>query len=273
MELSYYLRSHFIETHPFYHVAHIFVNGPDDLLGVVMKRRVLVFYDSGWVVESIKKGEMVDLGRYLVEFLLITEKVDKEGETNIEPKPDIITHATMTAQQATEVSQCHQLVPSSPPHEVRLDNHLLKYRQQDVDPSAFTSEGALRAAAFKSSILGPRAGDETRRPTPISSSRPIHSQFTPLDCVTGPSQPHVDLMEDGFIPFDPSSSGGRTIESSPPIQLLIPLKEMKVMKVRQFEKRLDNCPAYCDLEEMYKLLMGCEKGEEVIMGIEAGLLD
>jgi hypothetical protein len=86
MELQYYFRSPLNEDHPFYHVDLIFVTGPSDLLGTVLRERVLIYYDYRWVEKCVEKGEMLDMVRYIVDFPLKAEMEggEEDDELNVD---------------------------------------------------------------------------------------------------------------------------------------------------------------------------------------------
>jgi hypothetical protein len=86
MELQYYFKSSFTKDHPFYNVDLIFVTGPNDLLGTVLRERVLIYYDCRWVERCVEKGEMLDMVRYIIDFPIktVVEGGEEDDELNVD---------------------------------------------------------------------------------------------------------------------------------------------------------------------------------------------
>lgn len=269
MELQYYFRSPLKEDHPFYHVDLIFVTGPEDLLGTVLRERVLIYYDCRWVEKCMEKGEMLDMVRYIVDFSLKSEMEggEEDGELNVDgnqvnrpPTHDISDRPT---------SQLNNPPLADPlPSRTALPktNNLLKYAVRTVTPSAFTSESALRKASFN--------------PTSASRFRASTAPFTrpqlpePVNAIAGPSklkdESESQEPEEAFNPIDYSSERVSSEESAIPI-LQIPHRKLDEIKFREFEKWIKECKVP-ELVDSYQELMECGKDDKIIMGLEAGLL-
>jgi hypothetical protein len=269
MELQYYFKSPFTEDHPFYHVDLIFVTGPNDLLGTVLRERVLIYYDHRWVEKCVEKGEMLDMARYIVDFPIKAEmeggEEDDELQNNVDGnqvnRPSINNISNLPSSQLSNP-------PLSDPLPSRtllpMTDNLLKYAVRTVPPSAFTSESALRKASFN----------------PISASRlrAFTAPFTrprlptPTNAIAGPSklkdESESQVLE-AFDDFDPSSQRVSSEESATPLPH-IPHRKLDEIKVREFESRMKEYEEH-DLIEFYQELMECGKDDKIIMGLEAGL--
>jgi len=79
MELQYYLKSPFNEDHPFYHVDLIFISGSEDLLGTVLRERVLIHYECRWVERCVESGQLSDMGQYVVDLPISEAPKASEG--------------------------------------------------------------------------------------------------------------------------------------------------------------------------------------------------
>ena len=275
MELQYYFRSPLNENHPFYHVDLIFVSGPDDLLGTVLRERVLIYYDYRWVERCIERGEMVNMVKYIVDFPIDTRiraEVEVRGEQVVELDGDG-NHLGQPSFNNTNNAPTSQLNDQSLPKPLtsrtslpKSDN-LLKYAVRNVPPSAFTSESALRKVAFL--------------PTSASRFRASTAPFTrprlptPTNAISGPSKPKPkDESEpqglEAFIPFESSSERVSSEESAIPL-LHLPHRSLDESKVRKYEKWMKEWKVH-DLEDFYQELMECGKDDQKIMRLEAGLL-
>ena len=268
MELQHYFRSPLTEYHPFYHVDLIFVTGPNDLLGTVLRERVLIYYDYRWVGKCVERGELFDMGRYIVDFPIKSEvEGGKEGdEINVDGdqvnRQPINNTFDRPTSQLNHESLTDRLTSTT---SLPITDNLLKYAVRTVPPSAFTSESALRKASFN-----PTPGSRFRASTaPFARPR----SFTPLNAVAGPSKvkdyPIQELVEQIFMPFE-SSSQRTTSERSVTPQLRIPYKALDQDKSRQFERRMKACKVH-DLVESYPDMMKCGKGDQMIMGLGGGL--
>jgi hypothetical protein len=268
MELQYYFKSSFTKDHPFYNVDLIFVTGPNDLLGTVLRERVLIYYDCRWVERCVEKGEMLDMVRYIIDFPIktVVEGGEEEHELNVDggqvnrpPTNDIPDRPT---------SQLNNPPRSDPlPSRTALPktDNLLKYAVRTVPPSAFTSESALRKASFN--------------PTSASRFRASTAPFTrprlpeSINAIAGPSKLKDESESrelDAFMPFDPSSQRVFSEESATSLPH-IPHRKLDGIKFSEFEKWIKECKVH-DLEDFYPELMECGKDDKIIMGLEAGLL-
>jgi len=264
MELQHYFNSPLTVNHPFYHVDLIFVTGPNDLLGTVLKERVLIYYDYRWVEKCVERGALFDMGRYIVDFPIKSEvEGGKEGdEINVDGDqvnrpPTNNTFDRPTSQLVHESLADRLTSTTSLP---KTDN-LLKYAVRTVPPSAFTSESALRKASFN-----PTSGSRFRASTaPFIRARVP----TPMNAVAGPSKlkddPIQELVEQIFMPFERATS-----ERSVTPQLRIPYKALDQVKSRDFECRMKACKVH-NLVESYPDMMKCGKGDQMIMGLGGGL--
>jgi hypothetical protein len=264
MELQYYFRSPLKEDHPFYHVDLIFVTGPEDLLGIVLGRRVIIMYDCRWVEKCVEKGGLLGLEGYVVDFPIYTyirAEVEGGSEQVVASRLDNDQNGNLGRQSISDMSD----PPISIAPGIKLTDNLLKYTRRAVHPSAFTSESALREASFHHlSTSVPRLRAAT---APFTRPRP-----TPTNAIAGPSKSKDESesqeLEETFIPFESSS---QQMSRSATPQLYIPFKVLDRVKVEEFDKRIKECKVH-DLEEFYQDLMGCGKGDQVIMGLEAGML-
>jgi hypothetical protein len=268
MELQYYFKSPFTEDHPFYHVDLIFVTGPNDLLGTILGRRVLVPYDYRWVEGCVEKGELLDMGRYIVDFPIKAEMEggEEDYEVNVDGgqvNPPPINHISNfpTSLFNDGYSSDPLTSKTSLP---RLNDNLLRYPQRGVPPSAFNSEFALRKASFN-----PTSASRFRAST-APFTRPRLS--TPTNAIAGPSKLKDESESrelDEFLPFDSSSQRVSSEESTTPI-LHIPYRKLDEIKFREFESRMKEYEEH-DLIEFYQELMECGKDDKILMGLEAGL--
>jgi len=268
MELQYYFRSPLNENHPFYHVDLIFVTGPLDLLGTVLRERVLIYYDCKWVERCVERGETLDMVKYIVDFPIKAVVEGDELQNNLDGdqvnRPPINTRSDRPTSQLNYPALSDPLTSRSSLPET---DNLLKYTVRTVSPSAFTSESALRKASFL--------------PTSASRFRASTAPFTrprlptPTNAIAGPSKPKPkDESEpqvlEAFIPSESSSQRVSSEESAIPL-LYIPHRSLDEIKVREFENRIKECKVH-NLEELYQELMECGKDDKIIMRLEAGLL-
>ena len=281
MELSYYLKSPLNVDHPFYEIELIFVSGADDLLGEVLQARNVILHDHRWVVDSVKKGELVGLGDYVMKFPRVDadvemEIIDRQGERSECKEED---HFKVNGHDMYSVTAGKHTVTSNlNPFELELKDHMLKYPQRTVNPSDFNSRQTLREASFNRLPSTNHAdGGATTNSTKASRKPDL------INTVTGPSTSisiPINRSEEEFIPFksssfSSSSSRNATLQSSPVLLLpLVPAKDLDMVKVKDFERRLEECPNYHVLEDMFQLLVSGQlaKGDEAIKGIETGLL-
>jgi hypothetical protein len=269
MELQYYFKSPFTENHPFYHVDLIFVTGPDDLLGTVLRERVLIYYEHRWVEKCIEKGEMLDMVRYIVDFLIKTEMEGGEEDDELNVEGDQVNRPPTNDIPDRPTSQLSNPPLSDPlPSRTALPktDNLLKYAVRTVPPSAFTSESALRKASFN-----PNSASRFRAST-APFTRPRFP--TPTNAIAGPSKLKDELEsqepEQTFNPIDYSSQRVSSEESAIPV-LQIPHRKLDEIKFREFETWIKECKVH-DLEDFYPELMECGKDDKIIRGLEAGLL-
>jgi hypothetical protein len=268
MEWSHYLFNHFNEDHPFFNVDYIFVTGPSDPLRRVLNKRVIIMYDSQWVLECVEKGELVKMEKYVVDSpIKIQVMVGNNGGKTESDK--IQTSGDVDSQQSSiPENNTNNQIPASDPRQLQLKAHLLKYSQRTVNLSDFNSAPALREAAFRG--ISPAPHPQASRCTSLALPHPDTVREV---AIAGPSKPsNPDVFDDAYIPFQSSSRDLSTKASSPPIQLWIPHRDLDQVKVEEFHRRVKGSQTYHELEEMYQLLMECGEGDEVIMGIEAGLL-
>jgi hypothetical protein len=269
MELQYYFKSSFTKDHPFYNVDLIFVTGPNDLLGTVLRERVLIYYDCRWVERCVEKGEMLDMVRYIIDFPIktVVEGGEEDDELNVDGNQ--VNRPPINNIPDRPTSQLNNTPLSDPlPSRTALPktDNLLKYAVRTVPPSAFTSESALRKASFN--------------PTSASRFRASTAPFTrprlpePINAIAGPSKLKDELesqeLEQTFNPIDYSSQRVSSEESTTPI-LHIPYRELDEIKFREFEKWIKECKVP-ELVDLYQELMECGKDDKIIMGLKAWLL-
>jgi hypothetical protein len=271
MELQYYFKSPFTKDHPFYNVDLIFVTGPNDLLGTVLRERVLIYYDCRWVERCVEKGEMLDMVRYIVDFPIKAEV--EEGEEDDELQNNVDGNQ-VNPPSNNNVSNLPSSQLNNPPLSDPLPSrtalpktdNLLKYAVRTVPPSAFTSESALRKASFN-----PNSASRFRAST-APFTRPRFP--TPTNAIAGPSKLKDELEsqepEQTFNPIDYSSQRVSSEESAIPV-LQIPHRKLDEIKFREFETWIKECKVH-DLEDFYPELMECGKDDKIIRGLEAGLL-
>jgi len=281
MELSYYFKSHLNEYHPFYEIELIFVSGPNDFLGEVMQTRNMILRDHRWVVDSVKKGELVGLGDYVMKFPRVDadvemEIIDRQGQRSEGKEED---HFKVDGHDMSSVTAGkHTVISNLNSFELELKDHMLKYPQRTVNPSDFNSRQTLREASFNRLPSTNHADGGATTVSTRASRKPDL-----INAVAGPSTSisiPINQSEEDFIPFksssfSSSSSRNATLQSSPVLLLpIIPFKRLDMIKVKEFERRLEECPNYHVLEDMYQLLVSGQraKGNEAIKGIEAGLL-
>ena len=283
MELSYYLESPLNEDHPFYEIELIFVSGPNDFLGEVMQTRNMILRDHRWVVDSVKKGELVGLGDYVMKFPredadVEMEIIDRQGQRSEGKEED---HFKVDGHDMSSVTAGKHTVTSNlNPFELELIDHMLKYPQRTVNPSDFNSRQTLREASFN---RPPSTNHADGGATTVSTRASRKPDL--INAVAGPSTSisiPINQSEEDFIPFKSSSSSfsfsssrNATLESSPGLVLpLILAKDLDMIKVKEFERRLEECPNYHVLEDMFQLLVSGQRAKEneASKGIEAGLL-
>jgi hypothetical protein len=262
MELQYYFRSPLTENHPFYHVDLIFVTGPEDLLGTVLRDRVLIYYDHIWVERCVERGEMLDMGRYIVDFPIKAEVEEGKEDDELNVDGDQVRPPINNVPDRP-TSQFNPL--PSRTSVTKVNDNLLKYTQRAVPPSAFTSESALRKASFH-----PLSATRFRAST-APFTRPRLPE--PSNAIAGPSKlkDESESQElDAYIPFDSSSQRVSSEESALPL-LHIPHRKLDDIKVKKFDNRMKEYKEH-DLLAFYQELMECGKDDKMIMGLEAGLL-
>ena len=281
MELSYYFKSNLNEDHPFYEIELIFVSGADDLLGEVLQARNVIIRDHRWVVDSVKKGELVGLGDYVMKFPRVDadvemEIIDRQGQRSEGKEED---HFKVDGHDMSSVTAGkHTITSNLDPLELELKDHMLKYPRRTVNPSDFKSAQTLREASFQ---FPPSTIHADGGATTVSTRASRKPDL--INAVAGPSTSTsipINQSEEDFIPsksssFSSSSSRNALLESSPGLVLpLISAKDLDTIKVKEFERRLEECSNYHVLEDMYQLLVSGQraKGNEAIKGIEAGLL-
>jgi hypothetical protein len=234
MEWSHLFTNHLTENHPFFNVDYIFVTGPSDPLRRVLSKRVIVMYDSQWVLACVENGELVELEKYVVDSPIKIQVMEgnKEGKTEDDK---IQTSGDVDNQQSSiPVNNTDPRIPTSDPSQLQLKAHLLKYPQRTVDLSDFTSAPALREASFNR--ISPAVHPPASRSTSLAL---IHPDTVREVAIAGPSKlSNPDVFDDAYIPFQSSSGDISTKASSPPVQLWIPYRELNQVKVKEFEKRV-----------------------------------
>jgi hypothetical protein len=268
MELQHYFKSPFTKDHPFYNVDLIFVTGPNDLLGTVLRERVFIYYDYRWVEKCVERGEMLDMVRYIVDFPLKTEMEGGEEDDELNVDGGQVNRPSINDIPDRPTSQLNGNIPSGPLSSrtsLPRTNNLLKYAVRTVPPSAFTSESALRKASFN-----PNSASRFRASTaPFTRPR----LPTPTNAIAGPSklkdESESQVLE-AFDDFDPSSQRVSSEESATPLPH-IPHRKLDGIKFREFEKWIKGCKEH-DLVDLYQELMECGKDDKITRGLEAGLL-
>jgi len=263
MELQYYLKSPLNEDHPFYNVNLIFVTGPEDLLGTVLRERVLIYYDYQWVAKCVEKGGLLDMGQYVVGFPISEAQTASEEGQESKPINDITDPRTSDLHHIS-IYRPFTSRASSPRSDI-----LFKYAVRTVPPSAFTSESALRDASFKpmTSTSVPKLRAATAPFTRTQLSTPMNEVAGPSRFIDGSETQELGLA---FIPFHSSSLRVSSERSVTPL-LHIPYQELHQIKVMEFEERMKEFKVL-DLEDFYQDLMKCGKDDKMIMELEPGLL-
>jgi hypothetical protein len=269
MELQYYFKSPLNEDHPFYHVDLIFVTGPNDLLGTVLRERAFIYYDHRWVKKCVGKAELLDMVRYIVDFPIKAEVKGGEEDDELNLDGGQVNRPPINHISNRPTSQLNNppLFDSLPSRTaLPKTDKLLKCAVRTVPPSAFTSESALRKASFN-----PTSASRFRAST-APFTRPLFP--TPTDAIAGPSKLKDESEslepEQTFNPIDYSSQRVSSEESAIPLPH-IPHRELNDIKFREYEKWIKECKVH-DLEDFYPELMECGKDDKIIMGLEAGLL-
>lgn len=238
--------SEFNDKHPFYNVDLFFIAGPSDPLMTLLQRRTLVLYDCGWVEESVKRGEMVPLERYVLapERIKIVEQVERDAnvegeegsvgvEGNLKTRDDERTvnpteppAQTSIGGRAGEQTPLTELNPASVElgneNEIRLkfSDRLANLQTVYVDHTAFISQHAILNAVHNRPTTIPNNTASPRPKSKIPTSSSITSKSTSTTkanrhAKAGPSRLHlasqVDDTEydDEFIAFQPTSTPSR----------------------------------------------------------------
>jgi hypothetical protein len=245
-------------------------------------------FDCRWVEDSIKKGEILSLGEYILSGNAFPHRPSPKINNTVS---DTITQAfNIDIQSNTDGGISSQYTPATPSQISRAvnPNQSIRYRMVHVDSTDFKSQDALVAAThekFRShSATRPT---NTSLPPHTSSSAPSRST---QNAEAGSSRPQNsdaihELSEPDFLPFDPSSSSVRP--SSPmsddiplhqdigppsippfphlPIRFDIPHRTLDRRAVSIYKKTLKT-GIYLDLKDTYYGTWDCENKEDRIWG-------